>query len=113
MRTRGFDADTSPTISAGKATGKKGVGKKGGKNTARPPSKGFEMYLNGGKTPADVVMVETWEPSVVQRLLPLAQIGAALRITNAKVQVHSDKTLPWTTSRLQGYVQLTEMWKIE
>ena len=113
MRTRGFDADTSPTISAGKATGKKGVGKKGAKNTARPPSKGFEMYLNGGKTPADVVMVETWEPSVVQRLQPLAQIGAALRITNAKVQVHSDKTLPWTTSRLQCYVQLTEMSKIE
>ena len=57
-------------------------------------SSGFEFYVNSGHTPVDVVMVETWDPDTIARLRLKLQKGLTIRITNAMVRMHSEKTNP-------------------
>ena len=99
---------------AGKAAKKGKRMPKGGGAGGKPEKREcFEMHVCGGDSPADVILVETWEPVVQSRLRPLAQVGVALRFTNFLVKSHTDKTMPWTTSRLPMFAQLLPESKVE
>ena len=92
----------------GDQKGTKGRGKqnkRGGKTNARSV---LEVHLCGGDTPAPVVMFEAWDAGVQERLRPVAQIGAAVRIQRCSVMTHTDKSVPWTTSRLRIFLRATE-----
>ena len=66
-------APTGASLDKGKEKGKgngKGKSKKfSSRNVAADqPRSGFEVYLNGGSAPNDVMMVEAWVPEAVQKL---------------------------------------------
>ena len=79
----GADADKAGKGGKGGKPGKKGnkAGKKGGAADVQD-RQGFELHLCGGDTPADVILLETLEPTVRARLQPKAQVGVTLRFTN-------------------------------
>ena len=81
----------------------KGKGKKQGKVNKGGQTEGFEIHICGGKTPADVMMVEAWETDAVNRLKKLAVLGKSVKLTEIELVQHSEKTTPWTTSRLPLY----------
>lgn len=101
IRRRNFD---DAKASQGKAAtqGGKGAKAKGGKQKGKDPGPrvGFEIHLNGGNTPADVMQVEAWEPAAREMLERAAvRKGAGLRMTKISIRTHTEKTRPWTTSR--------------
>ena len=92
-----------PTADGGKAKGSKGKGKdkqkKSGKAGDGGAREGFEIHLCGGKTPADVIMLEAWDPAARQLLTPHFMEMKAFRITNIEIKKRGEKSTPWTTSR--------------
>ena len=107
-------APTGASLEKGKEKGKgngKGKSKKfSSRNVAADqPRSGFEVYLNGGSAPNDVMMVEAWVPEAVQKLKAAvgdAEEGSAIRVTNGIIKEHNEKTSPWTTSRQPLYLTL-------
>ena len=90
---------------AGNRKSAKGYGRKQSKEKASS-RQGLEMHLCGGQTPADVILLEAWDPAVRMRLEPFSKIGTCFRVTNIEVKEHTDKSFPWTTSRLQFFGHL-------
>ena len=83
-----------------KAKGKNKNKNKSKQMQARTPNQGFEIHVCAGTTPADVILVETWESSVITKLKQVANKREAVAFTNVLIKAHTDKTSPWTTSRL-------------
>ena len=114
-------APTGASLEKGKEKGKgngKGKSKKfSSRNVAADqPRSGFEVYLNGGIAPNDVMMVEAWVPEAVQKLKAAgrdAPEGSAIRVTNGIIKEHNEKTSPWTTSRHPLYLSLGNHAKVE
>ena len=114
-------APTGASLEKGKEKGKgngKGKSKKfSSRNVAADqPRSGFEVYLNGGSAPNDVMMVEAWVPEAVQKLKAAvgdAEEGSAIRVTNGIIKEHNEKTSPWTTSRHPLYLSLGNHAKVE
>ena len=114
-------APTGASLEKGKEKGKgnwKGKSKRfSSKNVAADqPRSGFEVYLNGGSAPNDVMMVEAWVPEAVQKLKAAvrdAEEGSAIRVTNGIIKEHNEKTNPWTTSRHPLYLTLDKNAKVE
>ena len=96
---------------AGKSN--KGKGRKQGKPVNQNQSEGIEIHLCGGTTPADVMMVEAWAPQAVSRLKGLSKLGKALKLTDVEPFQHTDKTTPWSTSRLPLYARLLPDSRVE
>ena len=90
---------------AGNRKSAKGYGHKKSKEKASS-REGLEIHLCGGQTPADVILLEAWDPAVRMRLEPFSKIGTCFRVTNIEVKEHTDKSFPWTTSRLQFFGHL-------
>ena len=67
-----------------------------------------ELHLCGGTTPADVVMYQAWDATPRQRMQPVAQVGACVRVTLCTVVPHTEKTIPWTTSRMPVFLRATK-----
>ena len=84
---------------------------KGAKN--QDPREGLEVHLCGGSTPADVILLEVWAPDARKRFEPFSHIGQCIKVSNIEIKEHSDKTFPWTTSRLQVFGQLQSTSLIE
>ena len=74
---------------------------------------GLEIHLCGGSTPADVMLVEVWDPPAINRVKSKATIGSTVKLTDIDLVQHSEKTTPWTTSRLPLYARFTSESKIE
>ena len=114
-------APTGASLEKGKEKGKgngKGKSKKfSSRNVAADqPRSGFEVYLNGGSAPNDVMMVEAWVPEAVQKLKAAvgdAEGGSVIRVTNGIIKEHNEKTSPWTTSRHPLYLTLGKDAKVE
>ena len=114
-------APTGASLEKGKEKGKgngKGKSKKfSSRNVAADqPRSGFEVYLNGGSAPNDVMMVEAWVPEAVQKLKAAvgdAEEGSVIRVTNGIIKEHNEKTSPWTTSRHPLYLTLGKDAKVE
>ena len=51
-------------------------------------------------------MIEAWDPAARMLLKPHAVVGKAFQLTNIDIKEHSEKTVVWTTSRLQFYGHL-------
>ena len=80
--------------------GKGGKDKGAKKGKEKGPRTAFEIHLNGGSTPADVMLIEAWEPEAQTMLLNAATgKGVSLRMTKILIRAHTEKTRPWTTSR--------------
>ena len=109
-------APTGASLEKGKEKGK-GNGKgKSKRKAADQPRSGFEVYLNGGSAPNDVMMVEAWVPEAVQKLKAAvgdAEGGSVIRVTNGIIKEHNEKTSPWTTSRHPLYLTLAANAKVE
>ena len=75
----------------------------------------MEVHICGGCTPADVFMLQAWEaePKALLQPYTAADGPRALKCTNFWVKPHTDKTRPWTTSRLEFYGELDKDSKIE
>ena len=100
---------------AGKSEkGGKGKWKARGKGAKNQDSReGLEVHLCGGSTPADVILLEAWASDVRLRFEPFSQLGKCIKVSNIEIKEHSDKTFPWTTSRLQFFGQLQSTSLIE
>ena len=85
-------------MSSGKNPTKGKSGKKG-KDKAKPAAQNYEIHLNGGSTPADVLMVVAWDDAPRKKLEDLGKIGATIAIHKATIKEHDANTLKWTTSR--------------
>ena len=105
------------TLEKGKSNGKGKSKRFSSRNVAADqPRSGFEVYLNGGSAPNDVMMVEAWVPEAVQKLKAAvgdAEEGSAIRVTNGIIKEHNEKTSPWTTSRHPLYLTLGKDAKVE
>lgn len=105
------------TLEKGKSNGKGKSKRFSSRNgAADQPRSGFEVYLNGGSAPNDVMMVEAWVPEAVQKLKAAvgdAEEGSAIRVTNGIIKEHNEKTSPWTTSRHPLYLTLGKDAKVE
>ena len=77
----------------------KGKGGKKGKDKAKPASQNYEIHLNGGYTPADVLMIVAWEDAPRKKLEDTGKIGAPIAIHKAYIKEHDATSLKWTTSR--------------
>ena len=103
----------------GKGKGAKGKSAKGkGKGNKKATfndgnTKVLEWYLSGGTTPADVILCNTWEKATIRRVRPVLQCGTVVRCTNGQIKSHTEKTRPWTTSRLPYYFRGADDLKIE
>ena len=84
--------------------GKAGKGK-AGKGKAPLSDTVLEIYLCGGTSGADVVLLEVWDEEVRRRLEPQKRLGAVVRVKNCLVVPHSDKTKWFTTSRAPVYLK--------
>ena len=94
----------------GKSTskGKPGKkGKRGAKEAPKPSTQNYEIHLNSGTTPADVLMVVAWEDAPRQKLEEHGQLGATIAIQKAYIKEHDANSLKWTTSRHSFYAQLS------
>ena len=92
------DRPASQVRASGTGKAKQGGGK--GKKGKGPRSDVvLEITLCGGKSPADVMMFQAWEPDVRTRLQGSAGVGDTVRISGALVLAHTDKTRWHTTSR--------------
>ena len=64
-------------LSGGKSTPKGKSGKKGkggAKDTPKPSTQNYEIHLNGGTTPADVLVVVAWDDAPRKKLEELGKI---------------------------------------
>ena len=93
------------TGSKGKQAQKKGGKSKAGKGKASFSDTVMEIYLCGGNSGADVLLLEVWDEAVRGRLEPQARLGAVVRVKNCLVVPHSDKTKSFTTSRVPVYLK--------
>ena len=83
--------------------GKKGKNSwKGGKQSPQA-SVPLEININGGKTPADVMMIHAWEEGAVSRLKPFIHKGKKIMISKLTFKEHTEKSSTWTTSRPDMY----------
>ena len=81
--------------------------KKGkGKDTPKKPSQIYEIHLNGGNTPADVLMVVAWDDEPRKKLEAVGKMGATIAIHKAFIKEHDANSLKWTTSRHAFYAVL-------
>ena len=97
------------TTSTGKAATGKSAGKKGkGPAKAAGPRSCLEVHICGGTTPADVMMLEAWaaEPKALLQAFLNQGEPRAFKCTKFLVKPHTEKTRPWTTSRLQFFGEL-------
>ena len=62
--------------------------------------------MNGGTTPADVLMVVAWEDGPRKKLEEIAKIRATVAIHKAYIKEHDANSLKWTTSRHSFYAHL-------
>ena len=83
----------------------KGKGKS--KKNAKGPQIVKEFHLNGGSSPASVVLVEIWNPEVCTRAGPMLQVGQAVRLTHCNVVNHTKDSPKFTTSRLNVFLRAT------
>ena len=65
-------------LSGGKSTPKGKSGKKGKGGAKDTPAQNYEIHLNGGSTPADVILVVAWDEAPRKKLEDLGKIGAAI-----------------------------------
>ena len=105
------DSRARPAVSDKGGRGKGKVRGKGAKQEG--PREGLEVHLCGGSTPADVILLEAWASDVRLRFEPFSQVGKCIKVSNIEIKEHSDKTFPWTTSRLQFFGQLQSTSLIE
>ena len=89
---------------APKGSNKGNANKKGkGKETTKQPSQNYEIHLNGGNTPADVLMVVAWDDEPRKKLEAAGKMGASIAIHKAFIKEHDANSLKWTTSRHAFY----------
>ena len=121
LRGTKFSGSASPSQDSGTQSSQQSSRSKGTKGKARR-SKGdasdkvIEIHLCGGTTPASVILLKVWDKDVQMRIGPVAQNGAAVRVTHCKVEDHTERTAPFTTSRLRVYLRampLTQMTAID
>ena len=93
-------------LPGGKNTPKGKSGKKGKGGAKDTPTQNYEIHLNGGSTPADVILVVAWDEAPRKKLEDLGKIGAAIAIHKAYIKEHDANTLKWTTSRHSFYAHL-------
>ena len=98
VRERNLDANASQ-----KGGGKAKVGKQKKEMSAR---RGLELHLNGGATPAEVIMVESWDGETTKRLRNMAQMESAMRFSKVIIKRHTEKSKSWTTSRLPFFIEV-------
>ena len=87
-----------------------------GKKRSKGPSTVKEFHLNGGNSPASVVLVEIWIPEVQARVGSILQVGQAVRLTRCQIMSHHKDSMKFTTSRLGLYLRAvadTEITQIE
>ena len=101
------------TAGGGSNAASKSTKGKGRKYSKTHNTDGFEFHLCGGSTPADVMMVEVWDPEAIDRVKRKATVGSAVKITNIELVQHNEKTTPWTTSRLTLYARFARNSLIE
>ena len=73
---------------------------------SKPSTQNYEIHLNGGTTPADVLMVVAWDDAPRKKLEELGKIGATIAIHKAYIKEHDANSLKWTTSRHSFYANL-------
>ena len=101
----GAEQTLAPSQSGGKAQakGKKGAakGKKGAKESKQQSqsNEGMEIHLNGGDTPADVMMLHSWDEKACKALRPFFKKGEKLMVSKVYIKEHTEKTSAWVTSR--------------
>ena len=98
-------AQPHKTGSKGKYPQKKGGKSKAGKGKASSSDTVMEIYLCGGTSGMDVLLLEVWDEAVRERLDAPALSGAVVRVQNCLVVPHSDKTKSFTTSRVPVYLK--------
>ena len=103
VRSRKPNQPQAPTTGKGKGKSK----------STKAPSEGLEVHITGGKTPGDVMVLEAWETAARDMLLRYSPKGKSFRVTEIESKEHTDKTAPWTTSRLRFYCVLNAASKIE
>lgn len=109
QRQTGNTLDTGSQDTGGRKS-LKGYDRKKDKNGSR---EGLEIHMCGGQTPADVILLEAWDPAVRIRFQPYSQVGKCIRVTNIEIKEHNDKSSPWTTSRLQFFGLLSSSSQFE
>ena len=86
---------------------KKEVAKpKWGKKKEKTSRRGLELHLNGGATPAEVIMVESWDGETTKRLRNMAQMESAMRFSKVIIKRHTEKSKSWITSRLPFFIEV-------
>ena len=81
-------------------------GKAAGKDSTK--SQNYEIHLNSGHTPADVIQVIAWEDAPRKKLEELGKMGASIGVHKAYIKEHDSNTLKWTTSRHPLYAVLNK-----
>ena len=102
VRTRQKLPNEESAHAKGMSSGKSGpTGKSGkkGKDKAKPVTQNYEIHLNGGTTPADVLLIVAWDDAPRRKLEDLGKLGATIAIHKAYIKEHDKNSLKWTTSR--------------
>ena len=58
-------------------------------------------------------MVEAWDPSAREKFAAAAKIGVTVRVTKININVHTEKSSHWTTSRSPYFAQLVSESQVE
>jgi RNA polymerase subunit RPABC4/transcription elongation factor Spt4 len=104
----------NPTSGAkGKAGKSKGKENKGKGNAGHTSRSGYEIHLCGGIAPSDVILLECWDTTFICELEKAAELGKSIALTDLEIKEHTDKTAPWTTSRLPYFGTLDSKTKIK
>ena len=98
VRVRTFKNEESdqPTHSSTKGKGKK---QKTGKAKTTGSREGIEIYINGGNTPSDVLMIHAWDEKARQKLQGHATEGTHVMLSGLYIKEVTEKAKQWSTSR--------------
>ena len=88
--------------SNGKTKGKSsGRGKASTKQAKCKPqdNEALEFHLNGGRTPADVLVLQAWGATACRSVKPFFKKGEMIMISKVYIKEHTEKTASWVSSR--------------
>ena len=98
----------APRLKDGKGKGNKTGGGKGPRSDAV-----LEVYLCGGRTPADVILLEVWDEGLRARVQSIARVGDTVRVSKVLVVAHNEKTRWFTTSKHPMYLKAVRETAVE
>ena len=91
---RGNSPGQANSQKKGKSKGKGGATKS---KKALSNNVGMEIYLNGGDTPADVIILQVWGEQACKMFIPFFKKSEKVKVAKVVFKEHNEKTSAWAS----------------